>query len=107
MAGILIPEKAPELFAYLGIIIRAERNYQTGAWVAYDRQYRRKALARRDLNWSTAFTGRAKTLPRCELCLNADVQLLVQPHQAHGQLAQPPGLAYSDRGFTTGTPQLP
>ncbi len=53
MAGILIPEKAPELFAYLGIIIRAERNYPTGAWVAYDRQYRRKALARRDLNWST------------------------------------------------------
>ncbi len=38
MAGILTPEKAPALFAYLGIIIRAERNYQTGAWVAYDRQ---------------------------------------------------------------------
>ena len=47
------PHKAPELFAYQASIIRAERNYEAGRWVTYDRQFRREALARRDLNWST------------------------------------------------------
>eukprot|EP00731_Ephydatia_muelleri_P008707 Em0004g1045a len=45
-------------------------------WVAYDRQYRREALARKDLNWSAtnsrlyneAFTGCAKAIPRCCHC---------------------------------------
>ena len=83
MAGILasrFPNKAPVFFAYLATIVRAERNYQPGSWVAYDRQYRREALARRDLNWSRtdttlyseAFTGRAKSIPRCEYCLQED-----------------------------------
>ncbi len=83
MAGILasrFPDKAPELFAYMATIIRAERNFQEGSWVAYDRQYRREALARRDLNWSRtdstlyneAFTGRAKTIPRCNYCMQED-----------------------------------
>ncbi len=45
-------EKAPELFAFQAQIIRAERNYEPGRWVLYDRQFRREALARRDLNWS-------------------------------------------------------
>ena len=80
MAGVLtsrFPDKAPELFAYMATITRAERNFQPGAWVAYDRQYRREALARKDLCWSRtdstlyseAFTGRAKIVPRCEYCL--------------------------------------
>ncbi len=83
MAGVLasrFPEKAPELFAYMATITRAERNFQPGAWIAYDRQYRREALARKDLCWSRtdstlyseAFTGRAKTIPRCEYCLRED-----------------------------------
>ena len=46
------PEKAPELFAYAATIVRAERNYEGQRWVIYDRQYRREALARKDLNWS-------------------------------------------------------
>ena len=75
------PHKALELFAYQAAIIRAERNYEAGRWVAYDRQFRREALARRDLNWSTpdprlyseAFTGRARsTPPRCTYCLQDD-----------------------------------
>ena len=74
------PEKAPELFAYQATIIRAERNYETGRWVAYDRQFRREALTRKDLNWSTpdphlfseAFTGRARSIPRCNFCLQDD-----------------------------------
>ncbi len=74
------PEKAPELFAYQASIVRAERNYEAGRWVAYDRQYRREALARKNLNWSVtdprlyneAFTGRARSIPRCTYCLQED-----------------------------------
>ena len=32
--------------------MRAERNYEPGRWISYDHQFRREALARRDLNWS-------------------------------------------------------
>jgi len=74
------PAKAAELFAYQATIVRAERNYEPGRWVAYDRQFRREALARRDLNWSVtdtrlyneAFTGRARAIPRCSFCLQDD-----------------------------------
>ncbi len=55
MAAILttrFPDKAPELFAYQAMIVRAERNYEGKRWVSYDRQFRREALARKDLNWS-------------------------------------------------------
>ena len=46
--------------------------------MAYDRQYRREALANRDLNWShmnirllnEAFTSRAKSIPCCRHCLS-------------------------------------
>ena len=68
------PHKAPDLFAYQASIIRAERNYEAGRWVTYDR------LARRDLNWSTpdprlyseAFTARAWSIPSCGYCLQDD-----------------------------------
>ena len=55
MAAVLcskFPDKAGELFAYQASIVRAERNYEGKRWVAYDRQYRRETLARKDLNWS-------------------------------------------------------
>ena len=45
-------EKAPELWAYQATVIRAARNYDNSAWVAYDHQFRREALAAKDLNWS-------------------------------------------------------
>ncbi len=87
MAALLsqrFPAKAPELFAYLATVVRAERNYEAGRWAAYDRQYRREALAKKSLDWSVpdqrlyneAFTGRAKAIPRCAVCLMDD-------HQAH------------------------
>ena len=74
------PIKAPELFAYQATIVRAERNYEAGRWVTYDLQFRQEALARRDLNWSTpdprlyseAFTGQARSIPRCGYCLQDD-----------------------------------
>ena len=83
MAAILasrFPLKAPELFAYQASIIRAERNYDNAYWVAYDRRYRREALAQKDLNWSVpnsrlyneTFTGRARAIPRCSHCLQED-----------------------------------
>ena len=41
------PHKAPELFAYQATIVRAERNYEAGRWVAYDRQFRREATVQK------------------------------------------------------------
>ena len=72
------PDKAPELWAYQSLIIRAARNYERQAWVAYDHQYRREALAKGDLNWSTldsrlyneAFMGRARAIAHCQHCLS-------------------------------------
>jgi len=83
MAAVLVsrfPDKAAELFAYQASIVRAERNYEGKRWVLYDRQYRRQALARKDLNWSApdsrlyneAFTGRARAIARCNHCLQDD-----------------------------------
>ena len=83
MAAVLtarFPEKAPEMFAYLTSIVKAERNFEGSRWVAYDRCYRREALASKSLDWSLpntrlyneAFTGHAKALPRCTYCLQED-----------------------------------
>ena len=59
-------DKAPELWAYQATIIRAEKNDEGKQWVTYNRQFRRQALAKEDLNWSVtnprlynkAFTAR-------------------------------------------------
>jgi hypothetical protein len=83
MASLLatrFPSKAPELWAYQSTILKAAHNYEGANWVAYDRQFRRDMLAKKDLNWSTpnirlyneAFTGRAKSVPRCPHCLCED-----------------------------------
>ena len=74
------PEKAPEFFTNMATIVRAERNYEGERWVVYDSQFRREALAHRDLNWSATdqrlynevFTGRAKCIARCGYCLRDD-----------------------------------
>jgi hypothetical protein len=61
MAAVLatrFPSKAPELFAYQATITRAERNYEGKRWVAYDRHYRREALARKDQCRTPACTTR-------------------------------------------------
>eukprot|EP00731_Ephydatia_muelleri_P000372 Em0001g372a len=81
------PTKSAELWAYQSAIIRAARNFEGTAWVAYDRQFRREALARKDLNWSVtnsrlyseAFTGRAKIIPRCRYCLSETHDLRACP----------------------------
>ena len=83
MAAIMVtrfPLKAPELFTYQAMIVRAQRIYEGEHWVTCNRQFRREALARGDLNWSVpdsrlyqeAFTGRARALARCSYCLADD-----------------------------------
>ena len=83
MAALLasrFPEKAPELFSYQASVVRAERNFDNRRWVAYDRCYRREALAQKNLDWSMpnarlyneAFTGHARVVPRCSFCLQED-----------------------------------
>ena len=42
-----VSHKATELFVYQASIIRAERYFEPGRWVTYDRQFRREALARK------------------------------------------------------------
>ena len=81
MVAVLVtryPDKVPEMFSYQASIVKAAQNFEGTSWVAYDRQYRREALAHRDLNWSRidsrlyseAFTERAKAIPRCKHCLS-------------------------------------
>ena len=61
-------------------IVRAERNFEDKRWVTYDRCFRREALAAKSLDWSVpnlrlyneAFTGHARTIPRCTFCLQED-----------------------------------
>ena len=69
------PTKAPHLAAYLRIVTNASRNYEGAAWASYDMAFRR--ANRRSLDWgrvnhdlySQAFTGRARSAPRCRYCL--------------------------------------
>ncbi len=66
--------------AYQAQIVRTARNYDSDHWIAYDGQFRREALARKDLNWSVpnhrlyneAFTGWARAIARCTYCLQDD-----------------------------------
>ena len=53
MAAVLaksFPDKAPQLLAYLRRIVQAARIFQGTAWVAYNKLYRRQALAQHSLN---------------------------------------------------------
>ena len=84
------PQYVPEFMVYQRTMVRAARNFEGLAWVSYDICYRRKAARCRDLHWSRvdsalyheAFTGRARSVPRCSLCLS--------PHYSSGQCAFAP-----------------
>ena len=104
MASVLatrFPEKAQELWAYQSTILKAAHNYEGSNSVAYDRHFRKEMLARRDLNWSAtntrfyneAFTGRARTIPRCPHCLSEDHSGASCPHNPNPPILgwlQPP-----------------
>ena len=92
------PEKVPELFAYQAQNYPGRTNYEQGRRVSYNRQFRREALARKDLNWSVTdtrlysetFTGRARAIPRCSFCLQDDHTgpiLSQEPRSAVARLA--------------------
>ena len=81
MAAVLaekFPSKAPQLFIYMRRIVHAARNYRRTSWVAYDRLYRRQAVARCSLDWAVedsalynkAFVGQVKFIARCKHCLS-------------------------------------
>ena len=94
--------------------MRAERNYEGKRWVSYDRQFRREALARRDLNWSVtdprlyneAFTGWARAIARCSYCLQ-DARCPQEPQLPRVRLVLGPiRLASSDSAAYTALPPL-
>ena len=71
------PEKAPQLFSYLRMIIRATQTFEGPAWVSYDSQFRRKAALLKSWDWGSidlglyeCFTGRAKIKVLCKHCLS-------------------------------------
>ena len=71
------PQYTGEFMAYQRTIIKASRNFEGTAWVLYDRAFRRRAAATKDLKWgrtdsalyNESFTGRAHAIARCHLCL--------------------------------------
>ena len=72
------PQYVGDFMAYQRTIIRASKNFEGAAWVMYDRCFRRRAAATKSLNWgkidsalyNESFTGRARSIPRCHLCLS-------------------------------------
>ena len=72
------PGHVGDFMAYQRTIIRASKNFEGTAWAIYDRCYRRRAAAVKSLNWANidsalyneAFTGRARAIPRCRVCLS-------------------------------------
>ena len=73
------PSLVPELMAYMVGILRASMEYEGIAWTTYDAAFRRQAAATGHTQWSKVnpslyticFTGRAKRMGRCELCLSS------------------------------------
>ena len=71
------PAKSTHLWAYMRSIVKASRNFEGASWASYDAAYRRQAANKRTLDWSVldpalyseAFTGRARSIPRCRYCL--------------------------------------
>ena len=68
------PSLVPELMAYMVGILRASMEYEGTAWTSYDAAFRRQAAGSHavvDSLYTICFTGRAKRMGRCELCLSS------------------------------------
>ena len=121
LAAVLVfrfPEKGPELWAYQSTILNAAHSYEGATWVAYDRQFRREMLARKDLNWcipnsrlyNEAFTGRAKMMQRCQYCLSEDHGSTGCPQHPNPMILgwfQPPAALPQPSALTSVAPSLP
>ena len=65
--------------AYFNTILKASREYTDDMWRHYDADYRQKAEATNNTDWSSidsalfnqCFTGRAKKIQRCTTCNSA------------------------------------
>ena len=99
--GSAYPQHVADFMAYQRSIVRASRIFEGNAWVVYDRCYRRRAALTKDLNWSKqhtdlyneAFTGRARSIPRCGHCLSENHSVADCPDSPQGVTppsAQPP-----------------
>ena len=83
--------KASELFSYQASVAQAKRNFDRRHWVAYDQCYQREALAQKNLDWSVpnaqlyneAFTGHARSIPKCSFCLQGDHQAQACPRNPY------------------------
>ena len=72
------PEMVPELMAYMGTIIRANREYTGLEWSKYDMLSQKYVALRKETRWSMinptiytrCFTAATRNPPRCELCLS-------------------------------------
>ena len=66
------PDKVPELMAYMTTIVRCHRDYKGPAWVLYDRAFRRRAEATKDMNWSVMNTSLFNICfgMICQVCLS-------------------------------------
>ena len=102
------PDHIADFMAYQRSIVRASRIFEGTAWVVYDRCYRRRAALTKDLNWSVqhtalyneAFTGRARTIPRCTHCLSEN-------HAVGDCPDRPQGLPHHSRQALTGLYEPP
>ena len=114
MASVLArkyPASAPDLFAYMRRVMRSARNFEGTGWVAYDRMYRRQALAQPNpahrLLWAAedatlyneVFVGHARIVHRCVHCLSEHHISAVCPDTA----VFLPSVADSTAGSTTTT----
>ena len=72
------PHKFPHFMAYQWTIIRAHRMFTGDRWVIYDACFRRTAANKKSLDWgikdndlyNETFTGRAKSIAQCSICLS-------------------------------------
>ena len=72
------PEKFSQFMIYQRTIIKAHRRFAGDGWIIYDTSYRRQAANMKFLDWgimdghlwNEIFTGRAKAIARCKICLS-------------------------------------
>ena len=72
------PDKVGQFMMYQKTIILAHRRFAGEGWVMYDSSYRRQASNAKSLDWgqmdghlwNEIFTGSAKAIARCKICLS-------------------------------------
>ena len=95
--------------AYLRLMSRASRNYETDAWVEYDTAFRRRAANCGSLDWGTidsglyneTFTGRARPIRRCSYRVIDTHALEECPYAPKGWSQQESGASHEPRAGTT------